>query len=1410
MLRGEDLQITLLIAIMFLAAFSFDEYNLITGAAVNDQPFSDRLFADLGFTTDVVTKPTTETVANEPSQEVIRENNPFMQGTLAKKQVDLKKNNPGTTTQSQGTFTTLGKGCTTAWFKDEDCDGYGVGKQSDNVYSNVAVPTAVGNIGDLPDADDTDAQVNTWDSVKAKYGDPAVDFNNLRTFLQARGYQANKDIFIIDPVNGDDLTGTPNTWNLPFKTWPQVMCEGCKSGGVPVCLQNSGGCKNQDFNPGDIALFRGGRYTNLGLNTLTRLNNEVSGTSSEPVVIMAFPGEQVIFDDNYGFSMGGDYFIMDGIIVTCEQGDPSCQSGFTSPDVGIHLSTTRGVTLRNVEVAHFNRGIWPFNHPSKDITIEDSVIHDQADEHGIYMSNIKPTPTSNIVVRRNILHHNRRWGMQFNGPTNNPIVEDNIFHTNGMGSATLTNGVQGGLFQNNLVFNNNNGGFTVYADECGTCAPFSRGSSDNLFINNLIYLTGNWNGVCNSQWQPPCPGAGSAGSGSFSAQTVASDVNDPASPRGYLHSGNQFVNNIFITWGNPVFRYIQLRHLNTPGSLIEHNIFYRQSGSPMAMISDENDGTGSNVGGGKFGWSLSALENHPQWGSFINNNVELTNTEFSQLFEDVSRNYWNVPENFDFDYKTSTSKGVNFGTTNQAPTLDLRGNNRNAPPDAGSYEFGATSGCTPGTTRLCPLQLGVCNGVQEVCTPLGTWPGCNYGGNYEFTELSCNDGLDNDCDGEKDWDTQGIRGPEHGDDNCPVSITGITTPLTVCPTTQFTVTCISPLNNINSVEAKIDGVPCQFVQWQTTNPGHADFTCTSGTAGTQDITCEVDLTKSYASGTPEAQTITVSSAGCQNCNTLLSSSACTTDPNCEWCLGCNGAQSSGGGNRCVDIGTCTYMCTQGQCGASCDNTAGGCSQTQTCNLLTCGCDDIQPAITSIVPNQIPDNAPSTITVSGTSFENNAQVRLDGVAVQSNRIVSQSLTSIVWDYNPGDFPAGAYTLTVHNPTSGLTTAGVPFIINLVGGATTPVLNALVPSIVGTTSATLVNLVGSNFDPNAEVIIETTFNYPFISYQNANLISMTVFGGGTPGVYQIKVRNPSGMESQELPLTLQDCTPGETRLCANQVGVCAGNLETCTAQGTWPGCTSTIPNYEPVEISCADNLDNDCDGEYDYDGDGTGAIHGDNNCPVDIVLISAPNSVRANTQFTISCTIATNPSTNKVESVIASIGGVPCTIPGPAPGITYNFDCIAPDTTSPQEARCDIDQSISYLQGSPQTRSVTITELSPKILTMNPTIVYNDQATLITATTKGLTMFAGQKPNVYFNGVRFSQMNPPQSLEPSSIVGTTWYFTINQNFPLGTYSVTFKDFFGKETNPVTLIVRDRNKIIPTEPLGEPRKINPGVDF
>ncbi len=107
----------------------------------------------------------------------------------------------------------------------------------------------------------------------------------------------------------------------------------------------------------------------------------------------------------------------------------------------------------------------------------------------------------------------------------------------------------------------------------------------------------------------------------------------------------------------------------------------------------------------------------------------------------------------------------NYDRTNNIFTLTL---NSGFPSNKQNFSLSLQEfpSCNPGDTKPCDNQSGVCQGAEQTCSPQRTWPGCTIGTyqqhslHYEHPrERTCNDGLDNDCDGKTDL--------EDSDCHCP-------------------------------------------------------------------------------------------------------------------------------------------------------------------------------------------------------------------------------------------------------------------------------------------------------------------------------------------------------------------------------------------------------------------------------------------------------------------------------------------------------------------------------------------------------------------------------------------------------------------------------------------------------------------
>jgi hypothetical protein len=231
--------------------------------------------------------------------------------------------------------------------------------------------------------------------------------------------------------------------------------------------------------PGDTVLVRAGNYVGAHFTT--------SGTAAQPIVIMAYPGEEpAITADNPGTPdglnlEGASYMVVEGFRV----------DGRTR--AGIRAVECEHVTIRGNRCA--GNGVWGIlTGFCDDLLIEGNHTSGSIDEHGIYVSNSGDRP----VIRGNRIWGNHANGIHMNGDLSlggdgvisNAVVEKNVIFDNGAGGGSGINmdGVQDSIIRNNLVYDTRASGISLYRIDGG--AP----STGNRVLNNTVIVAsdGRW------------------------------------------------------------------------------------------------------------------------------------------------------------------------------------------------------------------------------------------------------------------------------------------------------------------------------------------------------------------------------------------------------------------------------------------------------------------------------------------------------------------------------------------------------------------------------------------------------------------------------------------------------------------------------------------------------------------------------------------------------------------------------------------------------------------------------------------------------------------------------------------------------------------------------------------------------
>jgi len=570
----------------------------------------------------------------------------------------------------------IGKGCTTAYHIDEDCDGYGIG----DGFSDLTI-----------DPDDNDPTVYDLASAEAKYGSFRTGnyIANLKNFYcttRGAGYCQIGDIYFIS-TTGNNATGVKNDITKPFQTMQYVY--------------------DNKFAPGNMMLLRGGTYTSGGSNTLYIVYDGANGSkhgasSVKPNIVAGFPGERVILGENANHKING----MDNWYWTFD----SLQIGRTDADqtngFGINMNGAHFLTVKNCFLVRNITNWWMMTGTNGTCKENISVTEDLNDDgvpetrnltsclcpsnilaekivsaasgatsgthtyywgcRGAHYPSGDPDRSAvfaNSTIRESI-HHSQTstWdGFQANGYFSNLVMEKNIIHSHGQNGVNWVNGVWSSIFRNNLIFNNNGRGlqFFIYGTD-----PWVSFLKDNVVEGNTI-----WVGYNNN---PHPAGQNARECSAFWMQNDAS--------ADYIMKRNVIRSNVLISYSDTTGPPILVKQQNYfQQNNFRYNIIYRlyPGSTIMAAYGPYQTPTGY--------YTLSQF--HATYSNSYGN------VFLAPLFADVSTSYNNNPGKYNFDLLAG-SPAINLGTPSTGLTLDLKGRARMGNPDAGCYEYGATTSPT--------------------------------------------------------------------------------------------------------------------------------------------------------------------------------------------------------------------------------------------------------------------------------------------------------------------------------------------------------------------------------------------------------------------------------------------------------------------------------------------------------------------------------------------------------------------------------------------------------------------------------------------------------------------------------------------------------------------------------------------
>ena len=586
----------------------------------------------------------------------------------------------------------VGKGCSTGYHIDKDCDGYGLGP---TVWSSTVNMTVDPNPLFGRDGDDNDPNVYDFTTAISSWG-------SVNNFLTHLGYPTNR-VFYIDPVNGSDSNS--GTLASPYQHWDAIGATIHDGAGGTVLY-------SQATLAGGIGIcgFGGPCY------------NPTATSSATPIVIMPLPGQTVtihgsgcLFANDSTGNQTSNNVVWDGW--TCKADNYGAGTGFN----GDH---TTNFTIKNTETTGFVIG-WEMGSGSWHTFMDNNLYHDIR-EHAIYPTSAGLYTTSqyncaqaeanydfglnasnpfiDFEVTNNLFYNLGQAGFEpvhLNAVICGALVTGNVVWNGGGTGMGLQTGVQNALVANNVIYSNQSAAMTVSVYGCdnnndpagctaaqlaGVClgSGFSEGvryypdEIKNVKIVNNTFWTG---------FHGPSGGGNCIPDVTCNAPTRGIDViaYDCGTPDSRTIKNLTIQNNLIESYndcggGTQELFFSQRSYPDT--NVIKNNMLYNMApGNSQCAVMYIDTTAVTNFSTGPYTFSQFQGYNTSNNGGNLFADPMLVN---------ISTGYYLTPNLFNLHVQ-SNSPVISSGTPLGSPTYDASGLLRPYPPSIGAYEFSAST-----------------------------------------------------------------------------------------------------------------------------------------------------------------------------------------------------------------------------------------------------------------------------------------------------------------------------------------------------------------------------------------------------------------------------------------------------------------------------------------------------------------------------------------------------------------------------------------------------------------------------------------------------------------------------------------------------------------------------------------------